>query len=286
MNTLLTVIIILSALTASQAQIKGIPVDKAVSWENVEDLYVSDQKGKLIKIELEDEIAYFYIFELKAKGYYDALKELEYILNANGINRDPDVDDTYFRPNVDKKDYNKVVSEIRMETGWIQEAWSVYDGEWKIFILGNANAISVGSINYESPEANTEYIWRSDVFRNVEEAPRKVNDRALFKERAESDNYTEGMGGKGINFSLAGRNPVSFPKPDYNVQEGGTVVVTIRVNREGVVTYAEAGARGTNTLNKELLEAAKKAALKARFNRSEAAAFTQQGTITYHFVLQ
>jgi len=144
----------------------------------------------------------------------------------------------------------------------------------------------------------------------VEEPP-KVNERALYKGRADSDNtsgsegitegdgnqgspggspdsenYTAGMGGKGDNFSLAGRNPVSFPKPDYKGQEAGTVVVTIRVNREGVVTYAEAGAKGTNTLNKELLEAAIKAAFKARFNRSPDAAFTQQGTITYHFVLQ
>ena len=140
--------------------------------------------------------------------------------------------------------------------------------------------------------------------------PPKVNERALYKGRADSDNtsgsegvtegegnqgspngstdsdnYREGMGGEGFNFSLAGRNPVSIPLPDYNVQESGTVVVTIRVNREGVVTSAEAGARGTNTLDKDLLEAARKAALKARFNPSPDAAFTQQGTITYHFVL-
>ena len=145
-----------------------------------------------------------------------------------------------------------------------------------------------------------------------EEEPPKVNERALYKGRADtdetggsegitegdgnqgsisgspdSDNYLDGLsGGGGIDFSLAGRNPVSLPKPEYNVQEAGKVVVKIRVNREGVVTYAEAGAQGTNTLNKELLEAARKAALKARFNRSPDAAFTQQGTITYHFVLQ
>ncbi|HDY69025.1 MAG TPA: TonB family protein [Candidatus Scalindua sp.] len=102
----------------------------------------------------------------------------------------------------------------------------------------------------------------------------------------DSDNYLDGLGGGGIDFSLAGRNPVSLPKPDYNVQEEGKVVVKIRVNREGIVTYAEAGAQGTNTLNKELLEAARKAALKARFNPSTDAASTQRGTITYHFLLQ
>ena len=35
-----------------------------------------------------------------------------------------------------------------------------------------------------------------------------------------------------------------------------------------------------------LLEAARKAALKARFNSKSDAAYTQAGTITYHFVLQ
>jgi colicin import membrane protein len=146
----------------------------------------------------------------------------------------------------------------------------------------------------------------------VEEPP-KVDERALYKGRADtdetsgsegitqgegnqgsitgspgSDNYLDGLssGKGGIDFSLAGRNPISLPKPDYNVQEAGKVVVRIRVNREGIVTYAEAGAQGTNTLNKELLEAARKAALKARFNSSPDAAYTQQGTITYHFVLE
>ncbi len=146
-----------------------------------------------------------------------------------------------------------------------------------------------------------------------EEKPPQVNERALYKGRAntdetsgsegitegdgnqgsitgspDSDNYVDGLssGQGGVDFSLKGRNPESLPKPDYNVQEAGKVVVKIRVNREGIVTYAEAGAQGTNTLNKELLDAARKAALKARFNPSPADAYTQHGTITYHFVLQ
>ena len=146
-----------------------------------------------------------------------------------------------------------------------------------------------------------------------EEEPPVVNERALYKGRGntdqtsesegitegsgnqgsisgspDSDNYSDGLssGRGGIDFSLAGRNPVSLPKPEYNVQEAGKVVVEIRVDPEGIVTYAKAGAQGTNTLNKELLEAAQKAALKARFKPSKDAAFIQRGTITYHFVLQ
>jgi TonB family protein len=145
----------------------------------------------------------------------------------------------------------------------------------------------------------------------VEEPP-KVDERALYKGRKntdatgsegitegegnqgsitgspDSDNYADGLssGGGGIDFSLAGRNPVSLPKPEYNTQVSGTIVVRIRVNRDGRVTSAEPGVRGTNILDENLLEAARKAALKARFNSSADAAYTQTGTITYHFVLQ
>ncbi len=104
----------------------------------------------------------------------------------------------------------------------------------------------------------------------------------------DSDNYADVLssGGDGINFSLEGRNPESIPKPEYNSQVSGTIVVRIRVNRDGKVTSAEPGYKGTNTLDKNLREAARKAALKARFNSKADAAYTQTGTITYHFVLQ
>ena len=145
-----------------------------------------------------------------------------------------------------------------------------------------------------------------------EPEPPKVNERALYKGRKDtdatgsegvtqgegnqgsitgspdSDNYADGLstGGGGINFSLAGRNPVSIPKPEYNAQVSGTIVVRIRVNRDGKVISAEPGYKGTNILDESLLEAARKAALKARFNAKADAAYTQTGTITYHFVLQ
>ena len=217
MKTILIVVIMLFALTASQAQIKGIPFDKAVPMEDVN---ISDLNGKLIKMDQENGIAYLYFFELKAKGYYDALKELEYILDANDIKRGPDADDTYFRSHIDRDDYNGVVFELDMEKGWIQEAWSVYDDAWKIFIAGNADVISVGVIHYKSSAATTENVGRSDVFPTVEDAARKVNERAIYTGSPDSDNYADGLstGGGGINFSLEGRNPVSLPKPEYNAQ--------------------------------------------------------------------
>ena len=103
-----------------------------------------------------------------------------------------------------------------------------------------------------------------------------------------STNHSQGSssGNNGISFSLAGRNPLSLPKPDYNYQVEGKVVVEVTVDRLGNVTNAVAGVRGSTTLDENLLNAAKKAALLARFDTKPDAPAYQKGTITYHFMLQ
>jgi len=103
-----------------------------------------------------------------------------------------------------------------------------------------------------------------------------------------SGNHTEGnsSGTNGISFSLAGRNPLSLPKPAYDYQVEGKVVVEVTVDRLGNVTNAVAGVRGSTTLDENLLNAAKKAALRARFDTKPDAPAYQKGTITYHFMLQ
>ncbi|MFT5749243.1 MAG: colicin import membrane protein [Ancylomarina sp.] len=102
----------------------------------------------------------------------------------------------------------------------------------------------------------------------------------------DSDNYTSsGLGNKGYSFDLKGRNSISIPKPKYNLQESGKVVVEVTVDRNGKVTNARPGVSGSTTANINLLEAAKKAALKASFNSDSNAPAYQRGTITYHFQL-
>lgn len=95
-----------------------------------------------------------------------------------------------------------------------------------------------------------------------------------------------GGAGKGISFSLSGRNARSLPKPMFPGNESGIVVVEVTVDKFGKVTKALPGIKGSNTVNTDLLEAAKKAALAASFNTDENAAAFQKGTITYHFILQ
>jgi len=77
-----------------------------------------------------------------------------------------------------------------------------------------------------------------------------------------------------------------LPRPSYNVQESGKVVVTIWVDQYGVVQKAQAGADGTTVTDKNLWAAARKAALGAHFNMSADAPALQQGTITYIFNLK
>lgn len=104
----------------------------------------------------------------------------------------------------------------------------------------------------------------------------------------ESDNYSDlnSSGSEGVDYSLEGRNPESLPKPEYNYQIEGKVVVEITVNKDGNVTDANPGVKGSTTLEANLLNAAKKAALKAKFDRKPDAPAYQKGTITYYFRLQ
>lgn len=92
--------------------------------------------------------------------------------------------------------------------------------------------------------------------------------------------------GKGISYSLSGRNARSLPKPSFPGNEAGIVVVEVTVDKYGKVTKALPGIKGSNTVDTDLLEAARKAALSANFNTDQNAPAFQKGTITYHFILQ
>lgn len=92
--------------------------------------------------------------------------------------------------------------------------------------------------------------------------------------------------GPGISFSLEGRSVLSLPKPEYTKQVEGDVVVEVTVDKDGKVIAANPGYRGSTTLDEQLLQLAKKAALNARFDRKSDAPAVQKGTITYKFRLQ
>tara|TARA_Y100001978_G_C23654443_1_gene415254 strand:+ start:491 stop:1243 length:753 start_codon:yes stop_codon:yes gene_type:complete len=135
----------------------------------------------------------------------------------------------------------------------------------------------------------------------------KINTKALYKgkktnnkeNKLEQDNFTDqnnsnqnqesnynlSENGSKNNFQLKGRTAEFKAKPIYNSQEQGIVVVLITVNQNGDVINAISGAKGSTTLNKNLLKRAKEAALKTKFNEKKSAPKNQQGKIIYYFSL-
>lgn len=105
------------------------------------------------------------------------------------------------------------------------------------------------------------------------------------KEGNSSTGAKTGTGGYGT-FDLGGRSlgTGSLPKPVYNVQEEGRVVVNITVNPTGQVISTSISPQ-TNTVNSTLRKAAEDAAKKARFNTIDGVN-NQTGTITYYFNLR
>jgi TonB family protein len=76
----------------------------------------------------------------------------------------------------------------------------------------------------------------------------------------------------------------NLPRPAYNVEVEGRVVIRITVNAAGAVTGAVYEQAGSTTNHGDLVSAARTAALRARFTPDETAE-VQTGTITYIFRL-
>ena len=113
------------------------------------------------------------------------------------------------------------------------------------------------------------------------------NQGKLTGDPNSSNREGSGTGSRGSGFSLSGRSLVgTLPKPSYNLDEEGIVVVEITVDRDGRVIGAQFLLRGSNTQNPELRRAAIEAAMKAKFNADPNASANQKGTITYHFNME
>lgn len=102
------------------------------------------------------------------------------------------------------------------------------------------------------------------------------------QEDSMGQSLASGTGG-GPQALLQGRSSISLPLPSTNQKKEGKVVVLVIVDRSGKVIFADPGKQGSTTLDKDLLEAAKKAALASKFNRDDNASERQTGTITYVF---
>ena len=87
------------------------------------------------------------------------------------------------------------------------------------------------------------------------------------------DHLDKGLQGRGLVGAL--------PRPDYPGTKSGKVVVRVTVGSAGDVTSASFEPKGSTTNDAQLIDAALRAARKARFTQNNAP--VQWGTITYVF---
>lgn len=97
--------------------------------------------------------------------------------------------------------------------------------------------------------------------------------------------YGVGGSGSGGNYRLGNRKALTKPKPTYDCNEEGNVFVSISVDKNGNVIAAQSGVKGTNNSAPCLLQRAKEAALKTKFNPDSNAPAKQVGLIIYNFSL-
>ena len=113
-----------------------------------------------------------------------------------------------------------------------------------------------------------------------------ADSSALFKAGQADGNTRSGRTDGRPNARVQGRSTVgNIPRPAYNVQESGIIVINIVVDNLGNVIRAVMG-DGSTVTDKTLYAAAREAALKTHFNSSADAPAMQEGTITYYFNLK
>ncbi len=103
---------------------------------------------------------------------------------------------------------------------------------------------------------------------------------------AQSNGLGNGGTGNSGDYQLGSRRALKQPKPIYDCEGDGVVVVRIWVNRNGVVQRVEGGIKGSTTSQSCLISRAEEAARKTPWEGDPAATEVQIGTITYRFSRQ
>ncbi len=89
-----------------------------------------------------------------------------------------------------------------------------------------------------------------------------------------------------VSYFLEGRMHTYFPVPVYQCQGSGKVYMNIQVDKRGYVNIATIDKTKSQITDDCLVEAAKRAALTARFNEKAGASDNQNGYIIYIFIAQ
>lgn len=89
-----------------------------------------------------------------------------------------------------------------------------------------------------------------------------------------------------FRWEMEGRTLVREPEFTLRPQAEGRVVMDVRVDRKGKVVRAEQNLRGSTTLDKALVDAARTAAMETRFSADQQAEEEQLGKLTFMFRME
>ena len=102
-----------------------------------------------------------------------------------------------------------------------------------------------------------------------------------------ASNYGEGGSGDGdMMLTIANRRFEVRPNIQDDGQQAGRVAVEFKVNKNGVITYARAGVRGTTISSRALLEKCERAVMGSRLNQLPNAPDSQSGVVVFNFKLR
>lgn len=124
--------------------------------------------------------------------------------------------------------------------------------------------------------------------RGLIEASKPTNTSKKSTDKSSETEPKERANVKGdvvVSYSLENRTDTYLYIPAYQCRGGGTVVVSITVNRNGRVTAATVD-KASSSADDCMMEMAVKSAQASTFNVSASAPDRQRGTITYKFVPQ
>ena len=201
-------------------------------------------------------------------------------------------------PSVDPNANNTMPDKVVPNTDPVKTP-SADNSDEEVVTQDNEDAVSVITKNKKSDNPSTTP--------ETKETKPIVNPNALYKGKAKTPatgkgdgtgttagnqgsvngdplaaNYGEGGSGFG-NLALANRQFVSRPSIDDDGQFTGKIVVEIRVDRNGEVVYAKAGARGTTISDIKLRQKCELAVRGSRLNAVASAPDLQIGTIVFTF---
>lgn len=120
---------------------------------------------------------------------------------------------------------------------------------------------------------------------NLKELAKKRQERKeqLGERDAEKKEFTNHLKDRrtSISYSLVDRNAYHLPPPIYTCENGGKIVINIKVDAQGNVFETSFNEKSSSTNDYCLIENARSYAAKANFSRSPKN--SQIGTITYLF---